>query len=1321
VKGDFTRVTFRPERHYDGVRMQQGRVQLDADFNEEAEIREYLEAIEGIDVIGRCGVPKTGGGFAVSITSDGRDVVVSPGRLYVDGLLCENDEATVAVTAVSETASTATVERLDAAGREFRENALVELLDGGSSMGTATISAVDESTRTLTLAGAGVQAFLQGTHERSLRLATTYSTQPHWPEPDPLDPPVLGSRTDLVYLDVWQRHVTAVEDPDLLESALGGVDTGTRVQTVWQVRVLPDVGSIDCDDDIAGWPPAPSDGRLTNDTVPGPADDDPCVVPPGGGYTGIENRLYRVEVHQGTEPGKTETFKWSRENGSLAFPIDEFVDGGGPATEVRLHRLGRDETLGLRADDWVEYVDDATELAGLPGRLVQIESVDELERVVTLSGAVGPAETALHPKLRRWDQPSDALAIVGGTRFALENGIEVEFAGDDLRSGDYWVFAARTASGQIEPLVEAPPRGIRHHYCRLALVTWEERTTTDTGTTEACILRSVAADCRVPFPPLTDICAEDVCFDNTTCGLTDVETVQDALDRICGEQDLRFHKRHLHGWGIVCGLQVQCVGDACPDVEVRNGYAIDCEGRDIVLRDDERIGVLDLIRTAENGNGSVPDGAYSLFLGLDDDLKHTFGVERYEPAKEPLKGLFRGTLLWDVWEDCILKLVEFYKQQFTVPTGTTAGLVSPAQKRLTTFLNLLYELQNPAGRYVFLSKREDAILRDFYAELRKLLTSSTFCAMFHGARPFPDYPSEWDPMPTTAFGRAFHKRLRLDPTGERGFTCGEGNEIHVFDLATDELVEVLEFPAGPKVVVRDVVTIGGDLYAIAVQDGNTLFGIADYDRSKALGKRHSWRSMNVSCNVELLSLGMSASIPDTVYAVGGTNLWSIEPDAQNPAWTSVVNLTGTAAGPLAIVDETSDGRTASAYMLTGVSTGYDTLVRQPLKGGTATTELIPLADKHSSPESPLSGDDLAVAFGSGVDTVAVVVKAKSGQGPWLLLYDIGGASPYVPTVVKGLEALGDTETRVVYDDASGYFLVSSADAFRLTPVTPAGVVAGDDDPYRHPVQIGPISLAAASERKRVYALNQLSRTISSIEAGEVPSSPSFDLPALVKYRHAVLGAFADLLGGFVQYLKDCVCDHFLVDCPTCDGDEKLYLAAIELRNGDIYHVCNFSKRRYVKSFPTVEYWLSAVPVLPLLHYAVEKICCAVLPPHFGRFDADKWRPRGKPVPVHSVVGGVTRVGRAIPQVRRDAGARVEKGRETGVAWIGSHLLGEPRRHPQDLPLAAAEAGTDVAAELASLRAEVERLRGRQESGFASRDKKIATLRSTVERLQAGSQ
>ena len=91
--------------------------------------------------------------------------------------------------------------------------------------------------------------------------------------------------------------------------------------------------------------------------------------------------------------------------------------------------------------------------------------------------------------------------------------------------------------------------------------------------------------------------------------------------------------------------------------------------------------------------------------------------------------------------------------------------------------------------------------------------------------------------------------------------------------------------------------------------------------------------------------------------------------------------------------------------------------------------------------------------------------------------------------------------------------------------------------------------------------------------------------------------------------------------PVCNGDEKIYLATINMRDHQIYKVCNFSRRKYVKSFPTVDYWLSIVPIMPIIQKAVEEFCCVALPDLFGRptvpaYDEDA--PRRAPAVRYSV-------------------------------------------------------------------------------------------------------
>jgi hypothetical protein len=98
MAGDFSRSTFTPQKHYSGVLMQQGRVQLDADWNEQLAIQHHRTETEATDVIGTCGVPKTNDGFKVGMTPHGTDLMIAPGRIYVDGLLCELEATPVPIT-----------------------------------------------------------------------------------------------------------------------------------------------------------------------------------------------------------------------------------------------------------------------------------------------------------------------------------------------------------------------------------------------------------------------------------------------------------------------------------------------------------------------------------------------------------------------------------------------------------------------------------------------------------------------------------------------------------------------------------------------------------------------------------------------------------------------------------------------------------------------------------------------------------------------------------------------------------------------------------------------------------------------------------------------------------------------------------------------------------------------------------------------------------------------------------------------------------------------------------------------------------------------
>ncbi|MCI0347567.1 MAG: DUF6519 domain-containing protein, partial [Chloroflexi bacterium] len=309
----------------------------------------------------------------------------------------------------------------------------------------------------------------------------TYLTQPFLP-----DPPPLPAGNVVVYLDVWEREITYIEDPAIADVALGGADTATRTQTVWQVRVA-EVRRAECGLDVGE--PA-SAGRLTTQAFAPPAPDDPCILAPQSGYRGLENRLYRVEIHDAGPLG-TARFKWSRDNGSIVSSVTGIAVAGAETT-LTVTRIGRDRVLRFRIDDWVTVTDDHRELQGEPGEMARIVDIDEAQSQIVLDralpspgarafGATAVEIEARRTRVQRWDQTAatntldaDGLIATAAGPIGLEDGIEVSFATDPVagsfRVGDYWVFAARTADASVEILTAAPPRGILHHYVQLAAI-----------------------------------------------------------------------------------------------------------------------------------------------------------------------------------------------------------------------------------------------------------------------------------------------------------------------------------------------------------------------------------------------------------------------------------------------------------------------------------------------------------------------------------------------------------------------------------------------------------------------------------------------------------------------------------------------------------------------------------------------------------------------------------------------------------------------------------------------------------------------------------
>jgi len=483
MKADLSRQTFDPDKRYSGVIMQQGRVLLDSEWNEQQEIHQHRTESGAEDVIGPSGTPIDGDGKATGFEITARDgtLYIGEGHIYVDGVLCANE------------------------GED----------------------------------------------------PIPYDGQPHLPNPDDLTKWMDSANTEsesgalklgLVYLDVWERHITHLDDGRIREVALGGPDTTTRKQSVWQVKVMELASEQDeikllsryaalrakpgqnesegeelskisplavrildglCKEgedalDKLGEPPTGKLSPRTKDQTGGATGL--CQVPPGGGYERLENQLYRVEIHRGGNRA-TARFKWSRDNGCLATGIEDVNVG---ENEITVKDTGRDEFLSFANGQWVEVVDDHTELQGQYRQLLQIDKdADHARRVITVRQTPPAVDPDLHPKLRRWDQNGEASENgLELEKQELEDGIEVEFGSGEYRAGDYWLIPARTATGDIEwPRVDPedpdsdpvaqPPHGVRHHFCTLAIVAAAQDDSEDR--------LSVLHDCRNVFPPLTNL------------------------------------------------------------------------------------------------------------------------------------------------------------------------------------------------------------------------------------------------------------------------------------------------------------------------------------------------------------------------------------------------------------------------------------------------------------------------------------------------------------------------------------------------------------------------------------------------------------------------------------------------------------------------------------------------------------------------------------------------------------------------------------------------------------------------------------------------
>jgi hypothetical protein len=512
---DISRFVFQPRKRYTGVRMQQGRVILDSDWNESERIDDEEARRTLIDLV--CSRGTANHGFLVAQPSEATvtlptgesvqayDFALGQGSFYLGGLRFESEPETF-----------------------LSQSDWLQIDAVAGNLPTA---------------------------------------------PTDLSPGEV--RHDLVYLRGWEQCVTAVEDSELREVALGGPDTSVRIRRMRRVEVLSDVRAETCaaafnalKAALTAADPAPvhafddancelrSKARLTVvPDAPG-STDDPCKPAVPGGYLGADNQTIRVQL---TAPNR---FIWSYDNAAPLYRVQVKDSAAGPRRQIAFLTRPRDQAAQPLAGQAVEIIPwgallpNREKVAELQGTWFTVAtSYDPEDDSLTLAEAVpeawlqwladhpdfwsdrDPPERQQYFYLRLWtgasgEADSPDQGFVPGTPVALPGtGLSLSFSDHGL-PGDYWVIAARPNTPKLvvpwELLEAAPPAGPRLFFAPLALIRWRRDA--------AGQLQGRVEDCRERFRPLCEIrgcCTVTVGDGVSSHGLFDA--IEEAVDHLPAE------------------------------------------------------------------------------------------------------------------------------------------------------------------------------------------------------------------------------------------------------------------------------------------------------------------------------------------------------------------------------------------------------------------------------------------------------------------------------------------------------------------------------------------------------------------------------------------------------------------------------------------------------------------------------------------------------------------------------------------------------------------------------------------------------------------
>lgn len=413
--------------------------------------------------------------------------------------------------------------------------------------------------------------FVLGGQILRLRKSATFLAQDDWLslslDATALDvpPDVLlrrENRSDLVWLEMIEQPVRAVEDREIQERALGVADTTTRVRPQVKIHVLRNTpaecaaAAEELRTHLTSTSGAFSDdgtelhsgARLSVRFIGDSKVSDPCAPRPVAGYLGAENQTLKVMLTDSNH------FLWAYDHGEPLYRVE--LDS--TRKVVQFSTEPRDPVLFPRAGQVLEILPwdvllPNREKAAAPlghtallsndynptTRQVEIDTAVPSQWVEWLAArpenqlSTGPGQRYFYARV--WQEPEGSgVADEIGSGLALrDTGLELNFLGPGI-AGDYWTIALRPETPQLVvpwALLEnqgAPPAGPRRFAAPLALL--------HSSRDAAGRLRREVHDCRNRFLQLCQIkscCTYRIGDGKSSFG--DFDSIQEALNALPAE------------------------------------------------------------------------------------------------------------------------------------------------------------------------------------------------------------------------------------------------------------------------------------------------------------------------------------------------------------------------------------------------------------------------------------------------------------------------------------------------------------------------------------------------------------------------------------------------------------------------------------------------------------------------------------------------------------------------------------------------------------------------------------------------------------------